>query len=174
MSCQSMTRDDRAELQRHTVIPVRNFRRETLSTSSHQQAQNFRMSLYTINSMKTNGSRLNDSPLLGRHNTAASISKVNLIDNDIELAPLKFAALSARTQQVREIVQDGSVRDLKDFLLDKNNVKSINNLDEEGVALLHLAVRLNRVEVTRMLIDHGAEPDIRLKDGSTPLHVAAR
>jgi len=124
--------------------------------------------------MKTNGSRLNDSPLLGRHNTAASISKVNLIDNDIELAPLKFAALSARTQQVREIVQDGSVRDLKDFLLDKNNVKSINNLDEEGVALLHLAVRLNRVEVTRMLIDHGAEPDIRLKDGSTPLHVAAR
>ena len=167
-------RDDRAELQRHTVIPVRHFRRETLSTSSHQQAQNFRMSLYTINPMKTNGSRLNDSPLLGRHNTAASISKVNLIDNNIELAPLKFAALSARTQQVREIVQDGSVRDLKDFLLDKNNVKSINNLDEEGVALLHLAVRFNRVEVTRMLIDHGAKPDIGLKDGSTPLHVAAR
>lgn len=129
-----------------------------------------------MNSMKTNGLRSNayDSPLLGRHNTAASLSTVNLIDNNIELAPLKLPSLSARSQQAREIVQDGTVRELKDFLSDVNNVKSLNNLDEEGVALLHLSARFNRVEVTKILIDHGADVDIRLKDGSTPLHVAAR
>lgn len=132
------------------------------------------MSLYAINSTKTNGLRSNDSPLLGRQNTAASISKVNLIENNFELARLKFASLSPRWQQAREIVQDGIVSELKEYLLDNYNVKSLNNLDEEGVALLHLSVRLNRVEITRLLIDHGAEVDIRLRDGSTALHVAAR
>ena len=71
-------------------------------------------------------------------------------------------------------MQDGTVRDLKDFLLDNSNVKSLNNLDEEGVSLLHLSVRLNRVEVTRTLIDYGANVNIRLGNGTTPLHVAAR
>lgn len=129
------------------------------------------MSLNTLNSVKTNGLRsLTDSPLLGRQSTAASLNKIDAI----ELSPLKFAALSARSQQAREIVQDGTVRELKDFLSDANNVKSLNSLDEEGVSLLHLTARLNRVEVTRVLIDHGADVDIRLRDGSTPLHVAAR
>ena len=132
------------------------------------------MSTYTVNTMKTSGLRSNDSPLLGRQNAAASISKVNLIDNNIELAPLKFASLSTRSQQAREIVQDGTVSELKEYLLDNSNVRSLNNLDEEGVALLHLSARRNRAEVTRMLIDHGADVDIRLRDGSTPLHVAAR
>ena len=129
------------------------------------------MSLNTLNSVKTNGLRsVTDSPLLGRQSTAASLNKIDVF----ELAPLKFAALSARSQQAREIVQDGTVRELKDFLSDANNVKSLNSLDEEGVSLLHLTARLNRVEITRVLIDHGADVDIRLKDGSTPLHVSAR
>ena len=129
------------------------------------------MSLNTLNSVKTNGLRsVTDSPLLGRQSTAASLNKIDAI----ELSPLKFSALSARSQQAREIVQDGTVRELKDFLSDANNVKSLNSLDEEGVSLLHLTARLNRVEVTRVLIDDGADVDIRLRDGSTPLHVAAR
>ena len=130
------------------------------------------MSLYTLNSVTTNGLRsLTDSPLLGRQlGTAVSSSKIDTI----ELAPLKFAALSARSQQAREVVQDGTVRELKDFLSDAGNVKSLNSLDEEGISLLHLSARLNRAEVTRVLIDHGADVDIRLRDGSTPLHVAAR
>lgn len=96
------------------------------------------------------------------------------MDYSIELASLKFAGLSTRSQQIHEIIQDGIVSELREYLLDNNNVKIINNLDEEGVSLLHLAARWNRVEMTQILIDNGARVNIRLKDGSTPLHVAAR
>lgn len=112
------------------------------------------------------------SPLLSRTSTAAS--KAELIDFSIELASLKFVGLSTRSQQIHEIIQDGIVSELRDYLQDNSNVKIINNLDEEGVSLLHLAARWNRVEMTQILIDHGARVNIRLKDGSTPLHVAAR
>lgn len=133
------------------------------------------MSIYTVNSAKSRTLGHNDSPLLGRQNHAISTSKINLNDPDnIELEPFKLVSLSPRSQQARDIVQDGTVRDLKDFLSDNSNVKSLNNLDEEGVSLLHLSVRLNRVEVTRTLIDYGANVNIRLGNGTTPLHVAAR
>ena len=133
------------------------------------------MSIYTVNSAKSRTLGCNDSPLLGRQNHAISTSKINLNDPDnIELEPFKLVSLSPRSQQARDIVQDGTVRELKDFLSDNSNVKSLNNLDEEGVSLLHLSVRLNRVEVTRTLIDYGANVNIRLGNGTTPLHVAAR
>lgn len=133
------------------------------------------MSIYTVNSAKSRTLGYNDSPLLGRQNHAISTSKINLNDPDnIELEPFKLVSLSPRSQQARDIVQDGTVRDLKDFLSDNSNVKSLNNLDEEGVSLLHLSVRLNRVDVTRTLIDYGANVNIRLGNGTTPLHVAAR
>lgn len=130
------------------------------------------MSIYTVNSAKSRTLGYNDSPLLGRQNHAISTSKINLNDPDnIELEPFKLVSLSPRSQQARDIVQDGTVRD---FLSDNSNVKSLNNLDEEGVSLLHLSVRLNRVDVTRTLIDYGANVNIRLGNGTTPLHVAAR
>ena len=133
------------------------------------------MSIYTVNSAKSRTLGYNDSPLLGRQNNAISTSKINLNDPDnIELEQFKLVSLSPRSQQARDIVQDGTVRDLKDFLSDNSNVKSLNNLDEEGVSLLHLSVRLNRVEVTRTLIDYGANVNIRLGNGTTLLHVAAR
>ena len=128
-----------------------------------------------MNSTKTKGLRsneYNDSPLLGRHNTA--VSKADLLECDFELTPFKFVALSDRSQQIREIIQDGKVSDLKDYLSVNDNGKLINDLDEEGLSLLHVSTRWNRVEMTRILIDHGAEVDIRLKNLSTPLHIAAR
>lgn len=129
------------------------------------------MSIYTGNSVKSRTLGYNDSPLLGHIST----SKINLNHPDnIELEPFKPVSLSPRSQQAHDIVQDGSVRELKDFLLDNSNVKSLNNLDEEGVSLLHLSARLNRVEITRTLIDYGANVNTRLGNGTTPLHVAAR
>lgn len=113
-----------------------------------------------------------DSPFLGRHNTA--VSKADLLEGDFELTQFKLAAPSDRTQEIREIIQDGKVAELKDYLSENRNVKLINDLDDHGFSLLHLSARWNRVEMTRILIDHGAEVDIRLKNSSTPLHVAAR
>lgn len=117
-------------------------------------------------------SNYTESPLLGRHNTAISTS--DLMDSNIELTPLKFAALSTHTQQIREILHDGVVSDLKEYLSDKNNLKSINDLDEDGFSLLHMTARWNLAEMTQILIDHGAQPDLRMKDCSTPLHITAR
>lgn len=126
-------------------------------------------------SREIDGPGSNNSPFLGRQTTASSLLNVNLIDNNYELTPIvNFAPLSARSQRAREIVQDGTMRELSEFLLNNSNVTSLNSLDEEGASLLHFSARLNRVEVTRMLIEHGADVDIRLRDGSTPLHVAAR
>lgn len=113
-----------------------------------------------------------DSPFLGRHNTV--VSKADLLEGDFELTQFKLAAPSDRTQEIREIIQDGKVAELKDYLSENKNVKLINDLDDHGFSLLHVSVRWNRVEMTRILIDHGAEVDIRLKNSSTPLHVAAR
>ena len=96
------------------------------------------------------------------------------MDSNIELTPLKFAALSSQTQQIREILHDGVVSDLKEYLSDKNNLKSINDLDEDGFSLLHMTARWNLAEMTQILIDHGAQPDLRMKDCSTPLHITAR
>lgn len=96
------------------------------------------------------------------------------MDVNIELAPMKFVALSTRSQQIREIIGDGITSELKDYLAENNNAKIINNIDEEGVSLLHLSARWDRAEMTQILIDHGAQVDIRLKNRSTPLHVAAR
>lgn len=97
------------------------------------------------------------------------------MDFNIELKPLKIGAtLSARSQQTRDIIQDGVVSELKDYLSENNNLKAINNLDEDGLSLLHISSRWNRAEMAQMLIDRGAQLDNRMKDGSTPLHVAAR
>ncbi|XP_068698490.1 transient receptor potential cation channel subfamily A member 1-like isoform X2 [Montipora foliosa] len=129
-----------------------------------------------MSSLITDGLGSSDSPFLSRQATAASLLNVNIIDNNFELSPIDkyLAPLSARSQLARDILQDGRVAELKEFLLDSDNVKLLNSLDEEGASLLHFSARLNRAEATRVLIDRGADVDIRLRDGSTPLHVAAR
>ena len=129
-----------------------------------------------MSSLITDGLGSSDSPFLSRQATAASLLNVNIIDNNFELSPIDkyLAPLSARSQLARDILQDGTVAELKEFLLDSDNVKLLNSLDEEGASLLHFSARLNRAEATRVLIDRGADVDIRLRDGSTPLHVAAR
>ncbi|XP_046649363.1 uncharacterized protein LOC124340776 [Daphnia pulicaria] len=49
----------------------------------------------------------------------------------------------------------------------------INSRDGNGVTPLHYAIRENKVEMARYLLEKGADPTIRDNDGITPLHVAA-
>ena len=93
---------------------------------------------------------------------------------NFELASLKFAALSPRSRGFVEILQDGFLDELEEYLSNHENRKEIDHLDEAGVPLLQYAVRSNLVEATRMLINHGANVNVRSIDGSTPLHVASR
>ena len=57
----------------------------------------------------------------------------------------------------------------------KESTKSVDKLDESGLALLHQVAQYNRTEEARSLLDDGAEIDVRSReDNLTPLHIAAR
>ena len=49
---------------------------------------------------------------------------------------------------------------------------TVNDRDDEGMTPLHEAVRLNSVEVAKVLLDRGADPCLRSKIGQTPLDMA--
>jgi hypothetical protein len=46
--------------------------------------------------------------------------------------------------------------------------------DKNGEAPLHLALRMGRLEVARMLIERGAGVSVQNEDGQGPLHLASR
>lgn len=75
-----------------------------------------------------------------------------------------------------EAVRDGVVDLVNEQLgKQKKNSKSIDKLDQSGLALLHQAARYDRTNVARSLLDHGARIDVRSReDNLTPLHIAAR
>lgn len=49
---------------------------------------------------------------------------------------------------------------------------NINNLDEDGLALIHWAADRGSVEILKILIGEGANVNITDSDGQTPLHYA--
>jgi hypothetical protein len=49
---------------------------------------------------------------------------------------------------------------------------SINAQDEQGFTLLHYAARAGMAGAVQILLDRGADPAIRAKDGTTPAEVA--
>ena len=48
-----------------------------------------------------------------------------------------------------------------------------NNLEDPDATPLHIAAFKDKPDVAEVLLDHGADPNIRDKFGMTPLHVAA-
>ena len=72
-------------------------------------------------------------------------------------------------------VRDGIVNLVNETLGKKDGTKTIDKLDESGLALLHQAVQYDRANIARSLLDDGAEIDVRTReDNLTPLHIAAR
>lgn len=70
------------------------------------------------------------------------------------------------------------------LLLDLNRTKSnggdattavvdVNAVDEDGISVLQAAVIAGQVEACRLLLRHGANPDLPDDDGDTPRHCAA-
>jgi ankyrin repeat protein len=49
----------------------------------------------------------------------------------------------------------------------------LNKPDEYGSTPLHIAATFNKPEVARLLIDAGADLEVKSGDGSTALHIAA-
>lgn len=53
------------------------------------------------------------------------------------------------------------------------NGANVNALDEDNWTPLHKAVRNDKVEIVRILIENGANVNFKSKNGRTPLHEAA-
>ena len=82
---------------------------------------------------------------------------------------------SRRTAGLFDAVRDGIVNLVSETLGKKDNTKTIDKLDQSGLALLHQAAQYGRTDIARSLLDNGAEIDVRSKEDSlTPLHIAAR
>ena len=72
-------------------------------------------------------------------------------------------------------VRDGIVNLVNETFGKNDSTKSIDKLDEFGLALLHQASQYGRTDIARSLLDNGAEIDVRTReDNLTPLHIATR
>ncbi|XP_033642937.1 acyl-CoA-binding domain-containing protein 6-like [Asterias rubens] len=67
--------------------------------------------------------------------------------------------------------KDGNPEQMK-YLLDTGKA-GINEIDEEGMSLLHWACDRGHVNVTQALLDHKADVNVLDAEGQTPLHYAA-
>ena len=56
----------------------------------------------------------------------------------------------------------------------KNKVRFINEVDNSGNTYLHKAVRSNKPQIVRLMIEHGFDINARNNHGFTPLHYAVR
>jgi ankyrin repeat protein len=71
-----------------------------------------------------------------------------------------------------EAVRENRIEDVKDLL---NSGADVNSKDMFGGNTgLHWSARLGLTEMARLLIEKGANPNIRNDDNDTPLHWAAR
>ena len=102
---------------------------------------------------------------------APFVSKERL---NLEMSELGKPIISRATGMF-EAVRDGIVDVVNEQLSKKGNAKTIDKLDQSGLAMLHHAARYDRVHVAKSLLEHRACIDVRTKeDNLTPLHIAAR
>ncbi len=64
----------------------------------------------------------------------------------------------------------GRMPELANACADRTGELKVLPMDTKAMRLLHLAVREDQVEAARVLLAHGADPDLRNADGRTPLH----
>ena len=57
------------------------------------------------------------------------------------------------------------------MILNSSNRPDINEKDDNGRTALHIACEYDNINAVEELIQANALPNIRAKDGSTPLHV---
>ena len=87
----------------------------------------------------------------------------NLIKANQDLQDPGVTKVSKMQEKIRKVKENLGTKDKKDLqLLDQPNAK--------GVTALHLTSRMDDDEATRMLLEHGANPNVQDSDGNSPLH----
>ena len=72
-------------------------------------------------------------------------------------------------------VRDGIVHFVNEARGKRDITKSIDKLNEAGIAPLHKAAQNDQIDSAKSLLDQGADIDVRTReDKLTPLHIAAR
>ena len=69
-------------------------------------------------------------------------------------------------------IQSGNIKQAEDMI--KKNPKIINSIEKFNSSLLHLSIRQNDVNMTKMLIKYKINTNNQDVGGASPLHIAAR
>lgn len=72
---------------------------------------------------------------------------------------------------LRRLVIEGHVEKLREYCAIESELEF---LDDNGMAVIHYAAKLNRAEIVMLLLDFGANIDARSTDNMTPLHIACK
>ena len=80
-------------------------------------------------------------------------------------------SLSAGGQTIQQASRSGDLETVKRFL--NNDPAAVNSMDGDKMMPLHHAADAGQVEITRLLLEHGANVEALNYKSETPLHVAA-
>jgi len=106
----------------------------------------------------------------GRCPHCGAILQVPAVEVLTQGAPLEFSCPPA-TLSLWDAVGEGNTAQVKAHIYHKTG---INVKDSDGQTPLHIAARVDRVEMARLLLAHGANVNEKDNYGKTPLFGAAR
>ncbi|CAG9821836.1 unnamed protein product [Phaedon cochleariae] len=89
----------------------------------------------------------------------------------VRVSAMKTEEISTCDFTIVDHIKKGNFKEVQNYL--KMNSASINNLDSEGLALVHWATDCGDLNILKMLINSGADINSVDEDGQTALHYAA-
>ena len=77
-----------------------------------------------------------------------------------------------RDSQVFQLAENGLPQYFNNDALE--DMRNLNKTDRDGLSAIHRAVRGNKVQIVRILLDYGADINLKDNDGFTALHAGVR
>ena len=103
---------------------------------------------------------------------ARSRSPLKQIQPKVDIFNL-FTNSSSVFAALKQLVKLNELKALQDVIRQRNKELNINCQDpKDGNTLLILSVKLNNIEISKYLLDSGADPNIENEYGNTALHYA--